>query len=126
MISGKVPVYAPVTASFPSSEIRIANTGFPGSVCALNDVSTFRVLQQVVFDGKEHFHRRPIFDLPHEYPRLKGAVERVAGFAQWSPFSRLTALRPGTILPGHIVRHCHFKCKRGGLATASEHPITRG
>jgi len=82
MIPGKVRVYVPVTSSLSFSRIRIAYPGFPGSVRAPNDISTFRVLQQVVFDGKEHFHRCALFDLPHEYRRLGKAVERVAGLAQ--------------------------------------------
>ena len=87
MIAGKVRVDIPVTAPLPSSRIRIAYSSLPGSVRARNDVSALRVLQQVVFDGKEHSHRCSLFDLPHEYRRLEEAVERVAGFAQWSPFS---------------------------------------
>ena len=82
MIPGKVRVYVPATAALSSSRIRIAYPGFPGPVGAPNDISTFRVLQQVVFDGKEHFHRCALFDLPHEYRRLEKAVEHVAAFAQ--------------------------------------------
>ncbi len=50
----------------------------------LNDIASLRVLQQVVFDGKEHSHRCLLFDLPHEYWRLEKAVEPVGQFPQSS------------------------------------------
>ena len=54
----------------------------------LNDIASFRVLQQVVFDGKEHSHRRLLFDLPREYRRLEKAIEPVGRFPQSSPLCK--------------------------------------
>ena len=72
-------------------------------MCALNDISTFRVPQQIVFDGKEHFHRCPLFDLPHEYRRLQKAVEPLRDFAQCGSLCNELLYDQATILPCHIV-----------------------
>lgn len=82
MVTGKLRIYVPVTATLSPSEIRIAYPRLPSPMSALNDFSALRVLQQIVLDCEEDSHRSPLFYVLHEYRRLKEAVQQLAGFAQ--------------------------------------------